>query len=788
MIKIKKLLINNFKGIDGTVIIDFYSSENYNHILCGPNGYGKTTIFEAIELCITGRFDRVESFKNVQARNRSRNKPFFQNTDGKDVTIKLVLQKDDSEIVITKYYNDSEPQKTSSTKENIPDESHLLFATYLTELKGDIESVTIHPDFLVEQESINKLFLGNHVKADLDSIYYLFNYIQQEESIRFLKQREDEKGKSLGFLFGVEKEESKQELLKELVQNFKQQKEKIQIQINELTTIHSEGSDIEYQKLFEHKEFDFDKFEPFNDLSNATTLYSSYIKKLDNLISFKSEFIPEEYEKYKTANEINSRILPDEKLLNSLLLSNIYNPNLIAELNLRNKKITKYKKLLQLKHNELITKEQAEYIFNEAQLKAYNELEEQFKVINKDLGKIGTVISNLVEANKTVWKHYNEMLINKQLSNTHCPLCNSVFIDFEELKKSYEEQIEVLQQYNTQKLEEKEKLYQNLDFFHVIIKSTIESYFNDNPIIDSSIIELLENYPNIYMKVNEIKLKFFSIDLEFPSELFLDKIPINKNDMDTAREKLREYFNTLLTKEYRYDELKIPNTELYSEYFENDKEKLNALSIENIERKKLYLSFKKELLMNERLSFLNKRLKSICIVLEKISPISERVFQLIKDHKAEMIEKIKIPFFIYSGKILQNYQQGFGIFIDIKPTGQRNNIILKTGKDSDHDIVFHLSAGQMAVVSIAFCLSLNKVYNSNQHFKLLAIDDPIQTMDNLNVHSFIELLRNEFFDYQIILSTHDDFIARYMSYKFEKYNMKTSIQNVQDLVIQQVLK
>ncbi|MFP3581762.1 hypothetical protein SB659_19575, partial [Arthrobacter sp. SIMBA_036] len=75
----------------------------------------------------------------------------------------------------------------------------------------------------------------------------------------------------------------------------------------------------------------------------------------------------------------------------------------------------------------------------------------------------------------------------------------------------------------------------------------------------------------------------------------------------------------------------------------------------------------------------------------------------------EMIEKIKIPFFIYSGKILQNYQQGFGIFIDILPTGQRNNVLLKTGKDSDHDIVFHLSAGQMAVVSLAFCLSLNKV-------------------------------------------------------------------------------
>ena len=58
-------------------------------------------------------------------------------------------------------------------------------------------------------------------------------------------------------------------------------------------------------------------------------------------------------------------------------------------------------------------------------------------------------------------------------------------------------------------------------------------------------------------------------------------------------------------------------------------------------------------------------------------------------------------------------------------------------------------------------------------------------MDNLNIHSFVELLRNEFSDYQIIMSTHDNFISRYMSYKFEKYEMKATIQNVQDLVLEQ---
>ena len=92
----------------------------------------------------------------------------------------------------------------------------------------------------------------------------------------------------------------------------------------------------------------------------------------------------------------------------------------------------------------------------------------------------------------------------------------------------------------------------------------------------------------------------------------------------------------------------------------------------------------------------------------------------------------------------------------------------------------------MAVASIAFCLALNKVYNTNENFKFLAIDDPIQTMDDLNVHTFIELIRHEFRDYQIIISTHDDFTSKYIKYKFDKVGYKTEIKNIQQEVMAQL--
>ena len=50
------------------------------------------------------------------------------------------------------------------------------------------------------------------------------------------------------------------------------------------------------------------------------------------------------------------------------------------------------------------------------------------------------------------------------------------------------------------------------------------------------------------------------------------------------------------------------------------------------------------------------------------------------------------------------------------------------------------------------------------------IDDPIQTMDELNITSFVDLLRNDFPEYQFIISTHEEEFSDYIRYKFDNYN------------------
>lgn len=53
----------------------------------------------------------------------------------------------------------------------------------------------------------------------------------------------------------------------------------------------------------------------------------------------------------------------------------------------------------------------------------------------------------------------------------------------------------------------------------------------------------------------------------------------------------------------------------------------------------------------------------------------------------------------------------------------------------------------------------------------MLIDDPFQSMDELNIASFVELLRTDFTNYQFIFSTHEPNFLDYIRYKLEKYGL-----------------
>jgi len=53
-------------------------------------------------------------------------------------------------------------------------------------------------------------------------------------------------------------------------------------------------------------------------------------------------------------------------------------------------------------------------------------------------------------------------------------------------------------------------------------------------------------------------------------------------------------------------------------------------------------------------------------------------------------------------------------------------------------------------------------------------------MDEINIASLTELLRNEFRAKQVIMSTHEEEVSRYIRYKFAKYDLRTMRINVKN--------
>lgn len=113
---------------------------------------------------------------------------------------------------------------------------------------------------------------------------------------------------------------------------------------------------------------------------------------------------------------------------------------------------------------------------------------------------------------------------------------------------------------------------------------------------------------------------------------------------------------------------------------------------------------------------------------------------------------------------MQDFQGGLGLFI----YSDKDGIRFQTNPSKTFDAVFSMSSGQLSALIISFTLALHKKYSQN---KIILIDDPVQTMDEINLVGFIELLRNEFNSNQLIISTHEDMASAFMRYKFKNYGL-----------------
>ena len=152
-----------------------------------------------------------------------------------------------------------------------------------------------------------------------------------------------------------------------------------------------------------------------------------------------------------------------------------------------------------------------------------------------------------------------------------------------------------------------------------------------------------------------------------------------------------------------------------------------------------------------------------------------------KEYQTQLLNAIKIPLMVYSGRIIQNYPLGLGIRAVIKT----NQLVFEAASKSGSDVYNILSTGQLNGLSIALLLSIKNVYGDTKGLDILLIDDPLQTIDDISAISLADLLTQQGIG-QIVLSTHEETKAALLRYKFKHAGMSVREQNMQALYMKTV--
>ena len=226
----------------------------------------------------------------------------------------------------------------------------------------------------------------------------------------------------------------------------------------------------------------------------------------------------------------------------------------------------------------------------------------------------------------------------------------------------------------------------------------------------------------------------------------------------------------------------------YEKYYDKDETRFLVNTRANLYMKKAYVKrcfydTNKELILNKKQELL--QIKKRCIMLNEVyNELCEyrtAIDEGVKDYKRNVIYDIEPMLHVYTAKILQQKFCGKSIFI--LTDEKMENLQLIHSADDNHDILYNMSSGQLAAVSLSFLLCMNQVYAQQQSLPFLLIDDPIQTIDDVNMVGLVDILRFEFKNTQIFISIHEQKFEWYLKYKYEKAGKKMKAYNMKDIVL-----
>ena len=779
--KLGKLFIKNFKLIDEREI-DFTSKDLF--ILDGPNGYGKTTVFDAIELLLSKQISRVQD-NDVEDNRNTHDDSLFAKDKHKSILIKGELLKDNQSIYLAIHL---QANKDSKKWEN--------YQCYLLNSYDDDISIGQKVD------DFNEVLGLTQNKISLMDDYKNFYYIQQENNTQFFKQNEKTRIKLLSKFFATKDAEKLKKDLEEKLKKIRTTKEsldqKLQDKKDELKKLDEQAieiqtTDIEYISLETTKPWDNEKYVPINKEKLQEIL--TEIENIKLLLTHIDDF-----KKY-LKNQKYLEIIDDETDIKRFIVLENFKNNFkqFEELIKKEKIYQEFKTIVKEEDYSKLKEFNYKSKFEELSIENKEEVFEKIDLLIKDIddtvkeaGELSELANNINKTRIQLKEKYSRFE-EESKENGECPYCGyDGWKSFAKLEEEFKKKEKFFNSFKDERSDKVTSLKSELFIKELkYISIAIDSYFEkpDHIISNDFFTQLQEFHDTDKLDIFVKKLTKLSLYDELKQYINTDRVKIEDFSKYIKNFKKIIEDNIVKIEDVELNE-KIGNITESFNIYEKKFDKVEKLSIDDINRKKEWLEQvyytqeeeKKEKTrasikdINRKITLIKKIMSSKTEGILKI--LHDKLDKKIKQQWKQVIKSIEIPLYIYSGKILQDTQRGNGVFIDFDTSKKQSPLKFLSTLESDYDATFSMSTGQLSALVVSLTLALNKVYGMNENGGLILIDDPMQSMDEMNVASFIELIRNDFEDSQFILSTHESKISRFLHYKFLKYGKEVKNYSV----------
>lgn len=764
-LKINRFQLENFKVFENFVF-DFRDMDFL--MFDGPNGFGKTSFYDAVELLFTGKIRRYNDLAKliVDGRETFSENPYLNaNFPDADILIKAELIANGELLIISRCCANADLGNSASFEK---------FRLYHHNNFLDTQGTLIN-----DEQTFLTPFLGKNYSLN----FQFLNYVEQEDSAYLLRNKEAAKKKAIDHLFNVEELQSKLNKINEVRSSISelckpQKKTELKAEIealkalkNEMTGTHSE---VPYVKLFPHFQLQWDlEHIPFGEgvyesffeatgplpvlkkLANKKELILAQLQndRLERLMQNKGW---ENFLKYQYFTHVREELVEAGELASAINAFKLQ----ISEITLE-----------MIDQGELNFSEEIAAILTSEFVEKYQNALEDLEFKLEQSNQLQKILAALEASRTSLLKNFeNYRTISNPEDVKDCPLCGQEYdLVAEDSPASLMASINA----QTISLEavldaSKNDLSKSLQSFRnnevAELSSELDKFRKNNPIDIAFARELGKQNVNDFDLLSKA-LEEYDID---PTP-FLNYLAETETEMDLEGFEL--LFSAKLTT-IQPGEIDPDMIELYLELFDDPRSSFETLTPEDVEVKTTYIKWQHSIYKSVVIKDRELKIKEHQLQIDRASTYSGELKKLEKaysdalaGYQKSLIRDIEILFHIYSGRIIQDFQGGLGLFIK-----EGRGIKFVTDPAKTFDAVFTMSSGQIAALVISFTLSLNKKYSQN---KVLFIDDPVQTMDELNIAGLVELLRNDFSDRQIFISTHEDKMSTYMRYKFEKFGLRS---------------